>query len=331
MIKKFLQSIGRFLLDFWYLYFIYAVILLALWWTASLRDVDLAVVADVAWISAYALVGVSLFLYWRWRRIQKDLQQLSQESHLAELPTIPTFTSTERHYQTLVRQQIQDLAATQAALDQQGQDLQDYYALWVHQIKVPLSVLDLMSQTGTVDMSQTRRQLLAINQYLEMMLQYVRLQNFNQDLNYEKVAVRPILVDILKDYRYWFIEKDLSVILGDSDFTVTTDPKWLRFVLEQLIFNAIKYTEAGQIQINCTPNQTMVIEDSGIGIAAADLPLIFQAGYTGYNGRLDQNASGLGLYLVQEILSRLGHGITITAEVGVGTQVTVDLAQDNFS
>ena len=98
-----------------------------------------------------------------------------------------------------------------------------------------------------------------------------------------------------------------------------------------MIFNAIKYTKTGGIRITCTKDQQIIIQDSGIGIDPADLPQVFQHGYTGFNGRVEDNASGLGLYLVKEILDRLGHTITIESTVGVGTKVTIDCSQQRLS
>ena len=110
-----------------------------------------------------------------------------------------------------------------------------------------------------------------------------------------------------------------------------TDEKWLVFVIEQLLSNAIKYTNKGKISIYPLENKKMVIEDNGIGISPEDIPRIFDKGFTGYNGRADKKATGLGLYLCKNILDKLSHKISIESEIGVGTKVILDLSMININ
>ncbi|CCJ66699.1 integral membrane sensor signal transduction histidine kinase [Leuconostoc pseudomesenteroides 4882] len=207
------------------------------------------------------------------------------------------------------------------------QDIQDYYAMWAHQIKVPLSVLDLMNQTDTIEKYETSNQLLIVNQYLNMMLQFIRLKNLHQDLTFKPIHLQAIVRDVIKSYKLFFIRQNLSVSITGEDFTVVSDSKWIQFVLEQIIFNAIKYTSQGCIQVIFENHHQVVIKDTGIGIAASDLPRLFDKGYTGLNGRLENNSSGLGLFMVKQILSELGHDIKIASVVGSGTTVTIDFKQ----
>ena len=106
-----------------------------------------------------------------------------------------------------------------------------------------------------------------------------------------------------------------------------TDEKWLSFVIEQILSNALKYTREGSVTIYVREPKTLCIEDTGIGIAKSDLPRVFEKGYTGYNGRTDKRASGLGLYLCRRICDSLGAKINISSEVRRGTLVSVDLEQ----
>ena len=106
-----------------------------------------------------------------------------------------------------------------------------------------------------------------------------------------------------------------------------TDEKWLLFVIEQVLSNALKYTRAGSITIELEAPKTLVIRDTGIGVAPEDLPRIFEKGYTGYNGRGDQKASGLGLYLCRTICKRLGHTITASSVPDHGTAIRIALEQ----
>ena len=126
----------------------------------------------------------------------------------------------------------------------------------------------------------------------------------------------------LRKYAPMFIRKNLTLSYEPVDIKVVTDEKWMVFVLEQLLSNAIKYTTSGGIRIYMQGG-CLVVEDTGIGILPEDLPRVFDKGYTGYNGRSDKKASGIGLYLVKKILSRLGHKIFAESESGEGTRMKV--------
>ena len=110
------------------------------------------------------------------------------------------------------------------------------------------------------------------------------------------------------------------------DLVVTSDEKWLSFVVEQLLSNAVKYMQEGVITIQTGQNETeafLCMEDQGIGIRQEDIPRVFEQGYTGFNGHTDKHSTGIGLYLCKQVLTKLGHTIRITSEPGKGTQVWI--------
>lgn len=112
---------------------------------------------------------------------------------------------------------------------------------------------------------------------------------------------------------------------------VLTDEKWLSFVIEQLLSNALKYTPSGSITITLEDPLTLCIRDTGIGIAPEDLPRVFEKSYTGYNGRSDKKASGIGLYLCKRICHNLGHTITIESSLDTGTTVRIFLEHESLA
>ena len=122
--------------------------------------------------------------------------------------------------------------------------------------------------------------------------------------------------------------KKLQLTYIPSKETIVSDEKWLSFVIEQLLSNALKYTKKGSVTIFFEEPKTLCISDTGIGIAPEDIPRIFEKGYTGSNGRRDKRASGLGLYLCKEICNRLGAKISIISQVETGTTVKVNLSRD---
>ena len=134
----------------------------------------------------------------------------------------------------------------------------------------------------------------------------------------------------VKKFSGEFISRKISLDMTEIDGTVITDDKWLSFVIEQVISNALKYTPKGTISIYMEEPKILCIKDTGIGIAPEDLPRIFEKGYTGYNGRADKKASGIGLYLCKRICTNLGHQISAVSEPDQGTLIRISLKQERL-
>ena len=158
-----------------------------------------------------------------------------------------------------------------------------------------------------------------------MVLGYLRIYSMSADLQLEECAVRPIAARAVKMFAPQFIYKHLSFELGDFDNRVITDKKWLLFVLEQLISNAVKYTKTGRISIDMDQENVLVLRDTGVGIDPADLPRVFERGFTGRLGRQERRSTGLGLYLSKRVMEKLHNRIEVQSEPGVGTTVRLYL------
>lgn len=200
----------------------------------------------------------------------------------------------------------------------------EYVTLWSHQIKTPITALQLLANDTDEEIRiEILNRLFEIEQYQDMMLQYLRLEGGGNDYVLADYSVKDMVNQAVKYFARIFISKGISVkIQVDESRKVVTDEKWMVFALKQLISNALKYTSKGEICISFD-NDELLIKDSGIGIAKEDLPRIFDRGYTGYNGRKDKKATGLGLYLKKQILDRLNHKIEIDSQIGVGTRVFI--------
>ena len=222
---------------------------------------------------------------------------------------------------------IQDNTASQ-----KYSDMIDYYTLWAHQIKTPIAAMRLTLQNEDSTLSRRlKSDLSRVERYVEMVLAYLRLEGSSTDYVLREYELDNIIRGAVKKFSGEFIDRHLSLDLKPTGMRVLTDEKWLSFVLEQLLSNALKYTPEGKISIYSKDPSTLCIEDTGMGIAAEDLPRIFEHGFTGYNGRTDKHASGLGLYLCKRIFNKLGHSISAQSEPGKGTAMSLDLSRKKIT
>ena len=202
------------------------------------------------------------------------------------------------------------------------QDSKDYFTLWVHQIKTPISVLDMLMKDDTQETRACRVELFRIEQYVDMVLNYFRLGSESKDLKFVEVSLDKIIKSCIRKYAPLFINKKLAINYEPTESKMLSDEKWLSFILEQLISNAIKYTNSGSITIS-TKDGAISVSDTGIGIQAEDLPRIFEKGYTGFNGRSGSKSSGLGLYLCSMAAKKLSLDLSVKSEPGKGSDFKI--------
>ena len=212
------------------------------------------------------------------------------------------------------------------------QEMKDYYSMWAHQIKTPIAAMRLILQNmeNQTRVSQLSQELTRVEQYAGMALQYVRLQETGTDLKIESCDVYEITKQVLKQYKNVFIEKKLSLVFEPFSCSIVTDEKWFAFILEQVLSNAVKYTNQGGISITCTEQEDvwlMSIQDTGIGIRKEDLPRIFEKGFTGYNGHMDTRSTGIGLYLCKRTADMLGIRLQTDSTLQQGTRIQLFLAK----
>ena len=203
-------------------------------------------------------------------------------------------------------------------------DLLDYYTLWVHQVKTPIAASSLLigDLKDKDAKSQLEQELFKIESYVHLVLQYLRLESFHDDLVLKQENLADLVREVVKKYALFFIQQGLSLNLHDLDHTIVTDKKWFVVILEQVLSNSLKYTKEGSIEIFFHEG-SLYIKDTGLGIQNSDLLRVFERGFSGYNGRLTQQSSGLGLYLSKKIADQLGHKIAIDSQVGQGTTVSI--------
>ena len=232
----------------------------------------------------------------------------------------------EEDYQQIITK-LQDEAKQSAVhAAEEYNDMIDYYTVWAHQIKTPIAAMRLSLQSED---TETARKLTSdlnrIEEYVEMVLTFLRLDSDSTDYLIKEYDLDSIIRTAVRKFSREFILKRLTLDYQPVNYTVLTDEKWLTFVIEQIISNAVKYTSEGGVHIYMDEPGILHISDTGIGISAEDLPRIFENGYTGFNGREDKRASGIGLYLCKRIMDNLGHTISAESQPGRGTTIILDL------
>ena len=257
------------------------------------------------------------------RRRHAVLQGLKEMD--AELPEVRDIEAGD--YREIVRllREANREARTRAETDMAA--MVDYYTLWVHQIKTPIAAMRLRLQEEDSDTSRALMSDLGrIERYVSMVLTYLRLENGATDYVIKETDLDGVIRPVLRQFAGEFISRRLKLDYTPVEKKVLTDGKWLSFVVEQVLSNALKYTPEGSVSISLEAPATLVIRDTGIGIAPEDLPRVFERNYTGLAGRADTRASGIGLSLCKQVCDNLGHGISVESVPGEGTAVRIDLS-----
>ena len=241
-----------------------------------------------------------------------------------ELPA-PVDLLEEDYQQIIAGLQEEAKRSASRAAEEYG-SMMDYYTVWAHQIKTPIAAMRLNLQSE--DTEQARKltaDLNRIEEYVEMVLTFLRLDADSTDYLIGEYDLDRIIRAAVRKFSREFILKKLTLDYEPVNYTVLTDEKWLAFVIEQVISNAVKYTAEGSVRIYMDEPGILCIRDTGIGISPEDLPRIFENGFTGFNGREDKRASGIGLYLCKRIMDNLSHAITAESQPGRGTTIMLDL------
>ena len=279
-----------------------------------------------------AVLGIIIlvFDFLRVKREHEALQSIRSitDTIAGAFSTIDGISIKDEDYQQIIRLISEEHGVYHTETNRKYADMIDYYTVWAHQIKTPIASMRLHLQNE--DSALARKltvDLHRIEQYVEMVLTFLRLDSGSTDYVIKEYDLDKIVKQAVRKFSSDFIGRKLRLVYEPLNTTVITDEKWLGFVIEQVLSNALKYTPAGSITITLEKEKTLRIRDTGIGIAPEDLPRIFENGYTGYNGRIDKKASGIGLYLCKRVCTNLGHTITARSVVDVGTIIDIDLAQ----
>lgn len=296
----------------------------------ALSDLPLSAVSySLILCAAFSVVYISVDIC-RYRRKIKALERAKSElpDTLENLPK-PTDAAEQLYCDMLLSLHTE----YERCLDEGARRenaMADYYNMWVHQIKTPISAMRLLLQSTQTDINpELEHEIFRIEQYVEMALYYQRMSGSCSDLLIRRYPLDALVRKSIRKYSKQFIRKKLRLEYTPTEISVLTDEKWLCFVIEQLLSNALKYTRTGSISIR-TDGYTLKIRDTGIGISPEDLPRIFECGFTGYNGREEKKSTGIGLYLCDRICRKLGHRLSVSADIGKGTCASLCLDENRL-
>lgn len=311
-----------------------------------LYDVSMDAVQYAFLLSAVWLLVFGGLDYMRYVRRHRELLEAERMlgSDIDGMPEAATLV--EEDYQRIVTKLYEARREIESEDRIVRKEMVDYYSMWVHQIKTPIAAMHVLLQafeegrfheeeqagedgagmyTGhQMSMQQCGKEmkleLFKIEQYVEMVLTYLRMEGMSADLSFGICSLDSIIRQAVRKYSQMFILRKIRLEYAAVEAKVLTDEKWMVFVIEQILSNALKYTPSGKISIYME-EACLVIEDTGIGIWPEDLPRVFEKGFTGYNGRTDKKSTGIGLYLCKSVMDKLMHKIWIQSEAGKGTKV----------
>lgn len=311
---------------------------------ARKQDVVYAAVLDAILLLITVLVG-----FFRYSSKVKALSNALKRPVEEQAQLLEATDDVEILYHRLLENQSIARSESESSAAIRQSQMRDYYSMWVHQIKTPISAMKLLLEVEREELGQLicddeqsqyllsdnmdsfEDELFRIEEYVSMALQYQRVSSTENDFVLEKVSVDGVIRDTIKKYAKIMIRRHIGINYSGTGQEVYTDGKWLAFMLEQILSNAIKYTPQGVVTIETAEEKDrffITIKDTGIGIKAEDLPRVFEKGYTGYNGHADKKATGIGLYLCRQMADKLGHTIRMESEIGKGTKVWIGFDLD---
>lgn len=218
-------------------------------------------------------------------------------------------------------------------IDIERKDLEEYFLLWVHQIKTPITVSDLILQKEKTPYTcQLKEQMFYIREYTNMAINYMKLKDRQADMDIAEVEIDKLLKSLLRKYSGLFIDKNISLDYQPIDTKIITDARWATILIEQILANALKYTNSGKITLSFDRDKNALkVKDTGIGIKSEDMNKIFDRGYSGFNGRINEKSSGIGLYLVKKIAILLNIKIEVCSTVNVGSEFIICFPKQSYN
>ncbi len=216
-------------------------------------------------------------------------------------------------------------------------EYREYIEAWVHEIKTPIASGKLIIENNKNEVTKKiEEEFNKVEEHVEQVLYYARSSNTSEDYIIKKFCLMDSVKNVVRKNSKSFIYRKIKLNLGDLHYHIYNDAKWVEFIINQVVANAIKYAkeEEAQVSLYAERNQeniTLIIEDNGVGISKTDLNKIFNKGFTGENGRIFGKSTGMGLYICHKLAEKLGLGMNAVSDKGAGTKISIIFPVGNFS
>lgn len=308
---------------------------LALFLIASGNGIQTVLFILVVWLIVLASC-LLLFYFSRKKYLNKLLdmtEQLKERYLLPEIMQEPERADEQVFYQ-IMKMAEKSMLERIGEVQRERKEYKEYIEQWIHEVKTPITAIKLICENNRCSFT---RELMAelenINRFTEQALYYARSEHTEKDYSVREINLSDVVHGAIADNKYLLRQNNVAVTVEDVEYSIYSDDKWLRFILDQLISNAVKYRADQPVLHFFTVKENdriiLSVEDNGIGIPQSDLPRIFEKGFTGQNGRTIHSSTGIGLYLCRRLCDKLGIGISASSE-GKGTAISLSFRINDF-
>ena len=308
---------------------------LALFLIASGNGIQTVLFILVVWLIVLASC-LLLFYFYRKKYLNKLLdmtEQLKERYLLPEIMQEPERADEQVFYQ-IMKMAEKSMLERIGEVQRERKEYKEYIEQWIHEVKTPITAIKLICENNRCSFT---RELMAelenINRFTEQALYYARSEHTEKDYSVREINLSDVVHGAIADNKYLLRQNNVAVTVEDVEYSIYSDDKWLRFILDQLISNAVKYRADQPVlhffAVKENDRIILSVEDNGIGIPQSDLPRIFEKGFTGQNGRTIHSSTGIGLYLCRRLCDKLGIGISASSE-GKGTAISLSFRINDF-
>lgn len=289
----------------------------------------------MVWLSVMVLC-LTIFCFTRKKHLDRLLtmtEWLEERYLIPEIMPIPERADEQVFYQ-IMKLAEKSMLEKIGEVEQERKEYKEYIEQWIHEVKTPITSMKLLCENNRLGFTRDILvELENVNRFTEQALYYARSEHAEKDYSIREVKLGDVVHDAIVENKYLLRQNNMTITVDDMESSVYTDDKWIRFILNQIISNAVKYrTEQPALHFFATRENgqiTLSIEDNGIGIPQSDLSCIFDKGFTGQNGRIVHSSTGIGLYLCKRLCNKLGIGLTVFSE-GSGTKVALSFPVNDF-
>ena len=302
--------------------------------------VDRSVIISSSFLYVICFLFILLIPYFRKKKFYDNLlaniESLDKSYLVLETLSKPEFYEGELLYQALYEIN-KSMNENVRLIEEHLQDFKEYIEMWIHEVKIPLSTLVLISNNHKEQFDKkTKLQLKRLEDYVDQVLYYARSENAEKDYLIKEVDLSKVIKNVGLKNMDDLLENKIDYIVEDVDYKILTDSKWLEFILGQIVNNSIKYRrniDKSYIKIFIQDEKdktTLVVEDNGMGIKESDLKQVFDKSFTGENGRNTNKSTEMGLFIAKNMCKKLGHKINIESKYNEYTRVYITFAKNKF-